>query len=82
MKIRAKKLLSITPDLPLAFANTVDLNEWHISKEQAKCIVNPYDELYWEVWGEVLETAYRVDQDGIKWVLMEYGSILCEVLED
>jgi hypothetical protein len=69
-------------NLPRDFVDGYDMDSWNVSKEQAKIIGNPHHELYWEVWDEVLETAYSVDDEGNTWKLMQFGDLFAVKYEE
>jgi hypothetical protein len=78
MKVKESNLLlseNRGVNIPRDFVDRYDMDEWNVTKEQAKIIGNPDHELYWEVWDEVIETAYRIDTNDNIWKLMEFGDI-------
>ena len=54
----------------------------------SEILLNPEHELYWEVWDEVLDSAYCIDPDNnIKYTLYQNGDLWiipegCELPED
>lgn len=67
--------------IPKAFTECFDLDAWHVAKEQAEILAKgPDEELYWEVWDEVLRDAYYVsdgksDLKAGRWTLDQDGCL-------
>lgn len=50
-----------------------------ISSEDLECVkLGPYseeNEWYWEAWESILNSAYLIDSDGLKWTLFQDGDL-------
>jgi hypothetical protein len=54
------------------FVERYNSADWHISAEnEAVLREGPDHEDYWEVWDEVLSSAYHCAEDGKRWTLMQ-----------
>jgi hypothetical protein len=61
--------------IPKQFIDTYGVNEWEgITQEQRDILSNPEHEDYFEVWQEVLENAFIIE-DGIKHTLYQDGDL-------
>lgn len=64
--------------IPKNFVNDVNLNDWHVSQDDAAILTTgPDHDAYWDVWTDVLDSAYYMDgnnkytlhQDGDLWAI-------------
>lgn len=66
--------------IPQEFARQFypDGKNWYWSEEDAKILLEgPDHELYWDVWEDVLDNAYFIDDDdGVKYTLYQDGDLL------
>jgi hypothetical protein len=68
--------------IPKAFAESFNMNDWHVSDNQRDCLLaGPDDEqdLYWDYWSSILDNAYY-EKDGKRWTLYQDGDLwaLCD----
>lgn len=62
--------------VPQEFAERFDMEEWHVSKEDAEALLaGPDGEYYWDAWDQVEATAYNVDESGTTWCLLQDGDL-------
>ena len=54
-----------------------DLDKWHIklSDEDLTILQDPYNDYYWDVWENILQNAYFVDEKGDRWALWQDGDL-------
>lgn len=67
------------------FVLNQNLSNWHIAFLKTD-IINvkngPGEEFYYESWDALKDAAFRVDQEGYNWCLLEADNTLYEVRED
>lgn len=61
--------------IPRDFVNNFDLDKWHVKEDYQDVLSSLDNEWYWDVWDEVLNNAYFVDDSGNKWVLHQDGDL-------
>ena len=50
-------------------------NKMHFTDEQIESLMNPYNELYWDVWIEFVDSFSVKDADGETWYIVEDGDL-------
>lgn len=51
-------------------------NVWQgIRPEDAETCKNPDAEWYWDAWNSILDSAYMIDKNGIRWSLHQDGDL-------
>lgn len=70
--------------IPQAFAQNFDVKEWGIGEEDEKILLDgPDNELYWEVWDDVVRNAvYDDPQTGTLWNLYQDGDLFAVVYSE
>lgn len=61
--------------IPRDFAESFDLNQWHIDEKYMERLSSPDDDFYWDNWELVLNNAYSIDKNGNKWNLWQDGDL-------
>ena len=61
--------------IPRDFYQDFDLDKWHLNAEDLTSLADPENESYWDVWEQVLNTAY-FEIDGKKYELYQDGDLL------
>ena len=66
------------------FVRNHDLTEWHLTGISEIAIVREGtgEEFYYESWELVSDRAYRIDEDGHRWALLETDEALFEYRDD
>lgn len=61
--------------IPHEFALFYNMDNWHVSEENRRVLAEGIEnKRYWEVWDEVLRTAYY-EKKGFKWRLYQDGPL-------
>ena len=64
--------------VPQGFAECFSREEWNYSKEDEEILISgPDHEYYWETWDDILQNAYYIDNDGLRWHLWQDGDLFC-----
>jgi len=60
-----------------AVLDTAHCDKWHISLDLAATLLNdPYTtESFWDIWVQILESAYFIADDGRKYTLYQDGDL-------
>lgn len=61
--------------IPQIFVEDYSHYNWNIKKQDMETLKNPDNEWYWESWENVINTAYYMDNDGVKWTLHHDGDL-------
>ena len=71
--------------IPRDFVNNFDLDNWHVKEDYQDVLSSSDNEYYWDMWGQVLNNAYYIDEQGNRWLLHQDGDLwaICyELLTD
>ena len=61
--------------IPQLFINECLHNNWNLENVDIETLQNPDNDGYWDEWEIVLNNAYYVDKNGVKWSLYQDGDL-------
>jgi hypothetical protein len=61
--------------VPRNFYERFDLDSWNLDTADLKDLSNPYNDLYWDAWDDVLRNAEFHDDNGHIWRLYQDGDL-------
>ena len=61
--------------IPKLFIEECLHNNWNLENVDIETLKNPENEWYWHEWEQVLNNAYYVDNNGVRWSLHQDGDL-------